>query len=82
MRLQTVQDLNNELLEVANPHIDEATGCEMIDIEYIESLRKRVSELDLEISMYKAAPNTPSSHPDLEFEKRQHGINRERMSTK
>jgi hypothetical protein len=51
MRLQTVQDLNNELLEVANPHIDEATGCEMIDIEYIESLRKRVSELDLDISM-------------------------------
>jgi hypothetical protein len=68
MRVQTAQDLNDKLQKVANPQTDEATDFEMSDIEYTESLRERVSELNLEISMYKAktARNDPPSHPDSE----------------
>jgi hypothetical protein len=63
MRVRTAQDLSDKLQTVANPQTDEAT-----DIEYTESFRKRVSELNLEISFYtpKAAPSSPPLYPDLE----------------
>jgi hypothetical protein len=67
MRVRTAQDLNDKLQTVANPPTDEATDIEMGDIEYTESLRKRVSELNLEILLYtsKAAPSFPPLYPDL-----------------
>jgi hypothetical protein len=70
MRLQTAKDLNDKLQEVTNPRVDEATDIEMGDIEYTESLRKRVSELNLEMSLHTsmAAASAPPSYPDLEVE--------------
>jgi hypothetical protein len=67
MRVRTVQDLNGKLQKFANATMDEAMDFEMRDIEYTESLRKRVSELNLEISMYrgKITRNGPLNHPDL-----------------
>jgi hypothetical protein len=62
------QDLNDKLQTVANPPTDEATDIEMGDMKYTKLLRKRVSELNLEISLYtsKAAPSPPPLYPDLE----------------
>jgi hypothetical protein len=72
MRVRTVQDLNDKLQKAASSHMDEATDFEMGNIEYTESLRKRVSELNLEISLYtsKAAPSALPIHPELEVEAR------------
>jgi hypothetical protein len=70
MRLRTAKDLNDKLQKVANGQMDGATALEMSDTEYTESLCKRISELNLEISMYtaKTARTGHSSHPDLNAE--------------